>query len=170
MEDFAITLSVLSKHKLNFGYTLDRKDKRLYNDLSVSEQDKYLGWLLTSSMRMTLDKDEIDCRLSYVFENHPNIMLKNAPCSKRHAHGVLYKLTVNQVRDYTKYLISYLKLNHSEKLQHVCIKIVPIHYHHGWITYMNKDECLEQMERDLKSLEEVEVSASKKIISYIDDI
>lgn len=166
-KDFAFTLTILSQHKLNFGYTLDRKDKTLFKDLEEKKQEAYMSWLLTSSVSMVLDELEIALRLSYIYETHPNIKCVGG-ISKRHAHGVLYGFTVEQIDQFKDYVYKYLKITHSKKFMDVCLKVVPINYHHGWITYMEKDMVMAQMELDLAELENPQ--PEEKIISHIDYI
>lgn len=152
--NYALTLTVLSKHKLNFGFTHNLKSKKLFKDLQEDEQDEYMGWLLDSSMRMSKNRDEgtIEDLITYRFEDHPNIKMMLGG-TKRHSHGVLYNMTRDDIATFKHYLVKYLKLNHSTKLQDVCIKIVPIYFENGWITYMNKDNIILDLENDLKELE-----------------
>lgn len=152
--DYAITLTVLSAHRVPLHVF---SKKMQYNDLTVRQQDEYLAYLLESSIRCSKDYEGSDLRqfATWEYETHPNIKLLSGE-PKRHLHGVLYRMTKDDIATIKQYLVSLLKIGHSEKHINNCIKIVPIYYDKGWTNYMKKDQHLREMELDLIEIEREE--------------
>lgn len=148
--DYAITLTVLSAHRVSPHAFLTKK---VYQDLTMREQDEYLKFLVDTSIRCSKNYDDKDLKqfATYEFETHPNIKLKSGEF-KRHLHGVFYKMTKDDIATIKEYLVKLLKIGHSEKHINNCIKIVPIYYDKGWTNYVKKDQHLRELELDLEDL------------------
>lgn len=148
--DYAVTVSVLSNHKISIG--APHHKKKYYDRLSCQEQDQYLGWILEQAARMAKDYDDSDIKqfVSYEFETHPNITLKGG-LLKRHVHGVYYHMSKDDIASIKQYLHKLCKV-YNEKQQNTCVCIVPIYYNKGWKNYIEKDKFIREMDQDLLDL------------------
>lgn len=150
--DYAITVSVLSNHKLEAGFYLS-KTKKYYDRLLPTEQDEYLEYILQTCCRMSKNYEGEDYKQFYTFEleDHVNIKLTGG-LLKRHLHGVFYHCTKDDIATYTHYLHKLLKV-YNDKQKNKCLKVVPVYYDKGWTNYMKKDQNIRDMENELRDLE-----------------
>lgn len=154
--DYAITVSVLSNHKLDLSFYLS-KEKKYYDRLTPKEQDEYLEYLLETTVRMSKDTEHFhkmnegtDYRKYFTFELEDHVNLKlTGGLLKRHLHGVFYKCTKDDIATYKFYLHKLLRV-YNDKQQSKCLKVVPIYYDKGWTNYMKKDQTLSDLESDLR--------------------
>lgn len=147
--DYAITVSVLSNHKLDLGFYL-AKTKKYYDRLTPREQDEYLQYLLETTVSMAKNYDGRDFNQFFTFELEDHVNLKlTGGLLKRHLHGVFYKCTKDDIATYKFYLHKLLRV-YNDKQQSKCLKVVPIYYDKGWTNYMKKDQTLSDLELDLR--------------------
>lgn len=150
--DYAITVSVLSNHKLDLGFYLS-KQKKYYDRLTPKEQDEYLEYILQTTIRMAKNYEGSDYKqfFTFEFEDHVNLKLTGGHL-KRHLHGTFYHCTKDDIATYKFYLYKLLKV-YNEKQRLKCICIVPIYYDKGWTNYIKKDQTIRELENDLLEIQ-----------------
>lgn len=167
-KSYAVTLTILSKHKLNSMYTLNTKSKTTFGDLSEDLQDEYLRWLLNASYNNVFECDrdywyqqELKrFQDNLKFETHPHIKTIKGH-GKRHCHFVLFEVTDDAHASFKLQVIELLKLKYSVKFIDICYKSVPIFFNEGWKAYINKGNVIQDMEDELAELDKAELQLPK---------